>query len=132
VVLLNTGLALDDHEDLQVPGGMGVHTVERLMTPQGNLELQTRIVANARAFVGTYGGLAYLGPLYGVPSVGFYSHESELVPAHLDVGWRLGKVTGAPLSTIDVKGAGMLRLLFGDLNLTGAGSRRPVDQRLIG
>ncbi|HET9362134.1 MAG TPA: glycosyltransferase family 2 protein [Vicinamibacterales bacterium] len=124
VVLLNTGLDLDDHEDLQVPGGMGVHTVERLMTPQGNLEMQTRIVANARAFVGTYGGLAYLGPLYGVPSVGFYSHESELVPAHLDVGWRLGKVTGAPLSTIDVKGAGMLRLLFGAGELDWAGGSR--------
>ncbi len=43
------------------------------MTPQRNLEVQTVIISEARAFVGSYGGLAYLGPFYGVPSVGFYS-----------------------------------------------------------
>ena len=113
VVLLNTGLSLDDHEDVQVPGGMGVHRVDQLMTPQRNLEVQTRIIANARAFVGTYGGLAYLGPFYGVPSVGFYSNESELVPAHLDVGWRLGRSMGAPLTNLDARHSDMLRLLLG-------------------
>ena len=112
-MLLNTGLNLDDHADLDVPGGKGVHRVDHLMTPQRNLELQTRIISHARAFVGTYGGLAYLGPFYGVPSVGFYSNESELVPAHLDVGWRLGRSTGAPLTALDVRNAGMLRMLLG-------------------
>ena len=113
VVLLNTGLNLDDHADLDVAGGKGVYRVDHLMTPQRNLELQTRIISHARAFVGTYGGLAYLGPFYGVPSVGFYSNESELVPAHLDVGWRLGRSTGAPLTTLDARNAGMLRMLLG-------------------
>jgi glycosyltransferase involved in cell wall biosynthesis len=113
VVLLNTGLNLDDHEDLDVAGGKGVHRVDHLMTPQRNLELQTRIISRARAFVGTYGGLAYLGPFYGVPAVGFYSNESELVPAHLDVGWRLGRSTGAPLTTLDARNASMLRMLLG-------------------
>lgn len=112
VVLLNTGLSLDDHEDLQVPGGMGVHHVEDLMTPHQNLDVQTRIIAGARAFVGTYGGLAYLGPFYGVPAVGFYSNESELVPAHLDVGWRLGRTMGAPLAALDARNTGLLRQLF--------------------
>jgi hypothetical protein len=112
-VLLNTGLNLDDHADLDVAGGKGVYRVDHLMTPQRNLELQTRIISHARAFVGTYGGLAYLGPFYGVPSVGFYSNESELVPAHLDVGWRLGRSTGAPLTTLDARNAGMLRMLLG-------------------
>ena len=113
VVLLNTGLSLDDHDDLDVPGGKGVYRVDHLMTPQRNLELQTRIISHARAFVGTYGGLAYLGPFYGVPSVGFYSNESELVPAHLDVGWRLGRSTGAPLMTLDARSADMMRMLLG-------------------
>jgi hypothetical protein len=93
---------------------MGVHRVDQLMTPQKNLEVQTRIIANARAFVGTYGGLAYLGPAYGVPSIGFYSNESELMPAHLDVGWRLGRSTGAPLAALDARSFGLLRTLFGD------------------
>jgi hypothetical protein len=113
VVLLNTGLSLDDHEDLQVPGGMGVHRVDQWMTPQQNLEVQTRIIAKARAFVGTYGGLAYLGPFYGVPSVGFYTNEAELVPAHLDVGWRLGRSTGAPLTALDARESATMRMVFG-------------------
>jgi hypothetical protein len=113
VVLLNTGLALDDHEDVDVANNKNVYRVDHLMTPQRNLEVQTVIISEARAFVGSYGGLAYLGPFYGVPSVGFYSAESELIPAHLDVGWRLGKTMGAPLTALHVSSAGVLRMLLG-------------------
>jgi glycosyltransferase involved in cell wall biosynthesis len=113
VVLLNTGLDLDDHIDLDVSGGKGVYRVDHLMTPQRNLQLQTRIIANARAFVGTYGGLAYVAPFYGVPSIGFYSQESDLMPAHLDVGWRLGRTMNAPLTVLDAKSVDLLRTLFG-------------------
>lgn len=113
VVLLNTGLNIDDHEDLQVPGGMGIYRVDHLMTLQGNLDIQTRIISRARAFVGTYGGLTYLGPFYGVPSFGFYANASELVPAHLDIGWRLGRLVGAAATLLDVNAAGMMRTLFG-------------------
>jgi glycosyltransferase involved in cell wall biosynthesis len=122
VVLLNTGFNVDDHEDLQVPGGMGIHRVDHLMTPARNLEVQTEIISRARAFVGTYGGLAYLGPYYGVPSIGFYANETELVPVHLDVGWRLGRAMNAPVATVDARAADLLRLVL------GIGSRRsPVE-----
>jgi hypothetical protein len=110
---LNTGLSLDDHADVDVTGSTGVHRVDHLMTPQRNLEIQTHVVSHARAFVGTYGGLAYVGPYYGVPSVGFYSHASELIPAHLDVGWRLGRAMNAPLTALHVSGAAPLRMLLG-------------------
>jgi hypothetical protein len=113
VVLLNTGLNVDDHEDVDVPGGKGVYRVDHLMTPQRNLEIQTRVISHARAFVGTYGGLTYLGPCYGVPSIGLYSHESELIPAHLDVGWRLGRAMAAPLTPLHVRSADTLRMLLG-------------------
>jgi glycosyltransferase involved in cell wall biosynthesis len=120
VVLLNTGLNIDDHEDVDVDvaGGPGVYHVDHLMTPQRNLEVQTRVIRNARAFVGTYGGLSYLGPCYGVPSIGFYSNESELIPAHLDVGWRLGRTMAAPLTPLHVRSADTLRILLG---LSGPG-----------
>lgn len=121
VVLLNTGLTLDDHDDLNVPGGLGVHRIDRLMTPERNLEVQTQVISHARAFVGTYGGLAYVGPFYGVPSIGFYSSEAELVPAHLDVGWRLGRLVGMPATTLDTKTAGVLRMLF-DHSTASAGT----------
>jgi glycosyltransferase involved in cell wall biosynthesis len=114
VVLLNTGFSVDDHEDLHVPGGMGIYRVDHLMTPERNLEVQTEIISRAKAFVGTYGGLAYLGPYYGVPSIGFYANETELVPVHLDVGWRLGRAMNAPVSTVDARSADILRLALGN------------------
>ena len=70
VVLLNTGLRPDEHEDLDVRGS-GVYRVDRLIMLDQNLEIQTEIISHARAFVGTYGGLAYVGPCYGVPSISF-------------------------------------------------------------
>jgi hypothetical protein len=108
VVLLNTGLRLDDHEDMDVPG-KNVYRVDDLMRLDQNLEIQTEIISHARAFVGTYGGLAYVGPFYGVPSVSFYSTEEELVPAHLDVSWRLGRTMGVSVTTLHTKMAGLLR-----------------------
>jgi len=118
VVLLNTGISLDEHEDLQVTGSHGVIRVDHLMTPGNNLEVQTRIIARARAFVGTYGGLAYVAPFYGVPVIGFYSEESELIPAHLDVGWRLGRLVGTSAFAMDTRSVPLLGTLF---DLTGAG-----------
>ena len=43
-------------------GGLvdGMH----LMTPETNLDVQTRIISAADAFVGTYGGFSYLAPLF--------------------------------------------------------------------
>ena len=114
VVLLNTGLRLDDHEDLNVPGmGMGIHHVDRLMTAERNLEVQTEIVSNARAFVGTYGGLAYLATFYGVPSFAFYSSQNELLPSHMDAWWRLSRMMGVPASAIDTRGTDLLRTVLG-------------------
>ncbi len=111
VVLLNTGHKPDEHEDLAV-GGSGVYRVDDLMTLDGNLETQTEIVSHATAFVGTYGGLAYLGPFYGVPSISFYSTESELVATHLDVAWRLGRSLGVRSEAIHTRLAPLLRMLL--------------------
>jgi hypothetical protein len=132
VVLLNTGLSLDDHEDLDLSSGKGVYRVDHLMTPEHNLELQTRIIANARAFVGTYGGLAYVAPFYGVPSVGFYSQESDLMSAHLDAGWRLGRAMNAPLVALDAKNVDLLRTLFGMSTQPASAGLRPVKAASAG
>jgi hypothetical protein len=116
VVLLNTGLKFDDHEDLSVSGvGMGIHHVDRLMTAERNLELQTEIVSNARAFVGTYGGLAYLATFYGVPSFAFYATQAELLPSHMDVWWRLSRLMGVPASALDSRAADLLRTVLGSV-----------------
>lgn len=84
VVLLDTGLALDDHHDLPSAAGPGVTTIAGRFTPANNLAIQTEVIAGARAFVGTYGGLSYLPPLYGVPSFTFYSRAEHFLHRHLE------------------------------------------------
>jgi hypothetical protein len=83
VVLLNNRLELDEHRDFEP--GSNVITLDHLMTPETNLDVQTTAVAHAKAFVGTYGGLAYLAPLFGVPSLSFSSRPEHTQPWHLDL-----------------------------------------------
>ncbi len=113
VVLLNTGLRLDDHDDFDPGVGEGVHTIDDAMTPSSNLSVQSAVISRARAFVGTYGGLAYLGPFYGVPSIALYSHEDQLVPAHLDVSRRLGRLLDAPLTTLHTRELESVGMILG-------------------
>jgi hypothetical protein len=92
------------------------------MTPRNNLEIQTKVISRSRAFIGTYGGLSYLAPFYGVTSLAFYSHREKFSPQHLEVsrrvfgGFRRGSYVVLDTSDIDVLG-----LAFGDASpLVGA------------
>jgi len=84
VVLLATGLDLDDHAELSESGASRVRDLSSAMLPETNLAVQTSIIAGARGFVGTYGGFSYLAPFLGVPSLSFYTEEN-FVPGHLEV-----------------------------------------------
>jgi hypothetical protein len=106
VVSLATGLRLDDHaSDFdggrgQGEGGRGkgaggsghggegaaldgVRTLPSEMHPRENLALQTAIVANASAFVGTYGGFSYLAPFLGVRSTAYFADADGYSQRHL-------------------------------------------------
>jgi hypothetical protein len=83
VLLLSTGLYVDDHEEWATESPR-VHPIEHLLRPQDNLAVQTRLIAGARGLVATYGGFSYLGPFLGVPTRTFYSVE-QTVPLHLEV-----------------------------------------------
>ena len=103
VVLLATGLGLDEHLDHE----LGDHPdVTRLpaLAPARNLAIQTRLIADARLLVSTYGGFSYLGPFLGTPSVGLYSH-ANFNPVHLDTMYRsLSSLPGRPaFTTLDVR-----------------------------
>ena len=113
VVLLNTGLSVDDHEDFDPGTGMGIHKIDHLMKPNANLEVQSAVISRARAFVGTYGGLAYLGPYYGVPSVALYSDDTELVQAHLDVSKRYTRTLGTPLVMLHTREVDLVSAVLG-------------------
>jgi hypothetical protein len=82
VVMLSTGLQVDDHEEWGTREER-IHQIEHLLRPGDNLAVQTRIIAGARGLVATYGGFSYLGPFLGVPALTFYEVE-QTVPLHLE------------------------------------------------
>jgi hypothetical protein len=79
VVLLNTGVQCDDHREfVSEVRSPRLHRIAHRLTPATNLEVQTRAIAGASSFVGTYGGYAYLPPLLGVSAKTVYSDARML------------------------------------------------------
>jgi hypothetical protein len=114
VVMLNTADRYDDHSDFAPVRRERLHTVEHLMTPQNNLEVQTRIICGARAFVGTYGGFSYLAPFHGVDTMSFYSHPAAFRFDHMEVAKRVfASLKSASFVPLDVKDVDVLRLGLG-------------------
>lgn len=113
VVLLDTGLVLqDDHSDYALSSG-DVISARGWMTPQNNLGVQTQIVAGARAFVGTCGSLAWLAPRLGVDTSAIYV-DPQWLHAHLAVAMRAyhkldaGRFAVTDLRALDPVGAGAM------------------------
>jgi hypothetical protein len=110
VVVLNTGLQLDDHRDSASSNAARLYTIDHLVEPSNNLAIQTQVIAGARAFVGTYGGLSYLPPFLGVNSIAFYSDPTEVAPHHLYLAQSVFHDLGtARLSALDVRDLTVLR-----------------------
>ncbi len=111
VVVLNTGLNVDDHAEAD-PG-----TSDRItwlldgVPPSLNLHVQSAAISRSRSFVGTYGGLSYLAPCYGIPSLAFYSQEEHFLPAHLDFARRVATRSGGSISVVGSTGLDLLRRL---------------------
>ena len=91
VVLLDTGLSLDDHDDYAFAPANRVVSAREWMDARSNLATQTRIIAGARAFVGTCGGIAWLAPMLGVDTTAVMSDDKAL-SVHLQVARRVGRV----------------------------------------
>ena len=104
VVLLNTGVVVDEHEDAEPADDPRVLRPLAGVDPARNLAVQSAVVARARLFAGTYGGLAHLAPFYGVPTLGFASDPREINPVHLALARRTADVYGTSLAVVD--GAG--------------------------
>jgi hypothetical protein len=100
LILLDTGLPIDEHEDYLLADIPGVISAREWMDARTNLGMQDAIAANAQLFLGTCGGLAWLVPFYGVPTVAVYADDRQLSP-HLLVarlaGRRVGAADFAPL-----------------------------------
>jgi len=109
VALLSTSLRLDEHSDYQTTGGSGIYVVDAHTVPQKNLESQTRLIAGARGFVGTYGGFSYLAPFYGVPSLSFFSRRAGFETHHLDLAQRVfDRLLPGGFLALDRRAAGLV------------------------
>jgi hypothetical protein len=114
VVLLNTAQRYDDHADFVPARRERLHVVDHLMRPENNLEVQTRIISGARAFVGTYGGFSYLAPFCGTSTVGFYSNPAAFRFDHLEVAKRVfSSLKTASFVPFEVKDLDVVRLSLG-------------------
>jgi hypothetical protein len=80
LVLLEAGVAVDDHADWS-PEGVDVVHVGDALDPRSNLAAQAEIVARAQRLVATYGGFSYVGPFSGVATVALASRR-EANPHH--------------------------------------------------
>ena len=103
VVMLDTGWSVDEHHDYAFAGLRNVTTLGPSLDPKTNLGLQTRVIAGARQFVGTCGGLAWLAPLLGVDTLAVYEDDRYLT-AHLYAAkYAYRRTGGARFSTLNLK-----------------------------
>ena len=103
VVMLDTAWSVDEHRDYAFEGIRGVTTLRPSLDPKTNLGLQTHVIAGARRFIGTCGGLAWLAPLLGVDTLAVYEDDRYLT-AHLYAAKYAYRRTGAArFSTLNLK-----------------------------
>jgi hypothetical protein len=102
VVMLDTAWSTDEHRDYGFDGIAGVTTLRPALNPKTNLGVQTRVIANARQFIGTCGGLAWLAPFLGVDTLAVYEDDRYLT-AHLYAARYAYRRTGAArFSTLNI------------------------------
>jgi len=104
VVSLSTGLGIDEHdehdehEDESGAASLSAGVVRVPVTPRNNLAVQTAVVTGARAFVGTYGGFAYLAPFLGVSATAVWTRQEGFDPCHLELAQQaVSRIEGARL-----------------------------------
>ena len=113
VVQLDTGLSLDDHSDYDLRVNDRVVSLSGRLDARTNLAIQTRVMAGATMYFGTCGGLAWLAPLLGVPTVPLLA-DASFLHAHLHLARRVyGRIGGASFSPVDLSGLSAAGLVVG-------------------
>ena len=99
VVLIDSGYQADDHADIElghIPNVSKLSDLAPHMTPLNNLAIQSSVIANASAYVGTYGGMAQGAMRWGIPTVALYHEFANTAPQHLALTHQLSLRTGVP------------------------------------
>ena len=104
VVQLDTGLRLDDHSDYDLRVNDRVVSLSGRLDARTNLATQTSVMSGATMYFGTCGGLAWLAPLLGVPTVPLLA-DASFLHAHLHLARRVyGRIGGGSFSPVDLSG----------------------------
>jgi hypothetical protein len=112
VVMLDTGLTLDDHEDYSFEAAGRIISLRESLAPASNLAVQTAVIGGATAFVGTCGSLAWLAPMLGVDTTAIYA-DPRFLHGHLQVARQVYQTLGAgrfsplDISALEQLGAGV-------------------------
>jgi hypothetical protein len=103
VVMLDMPWSPDDHADYTFDGIRGVTTIAPALDPRTNLGVQTRVIAGARLFAGTCGGLAWLAPLLGVETIAVYDDDRFLTPHLYAARYAYRYSEAAAFSTLNIR-----------------------------
>lgn len=111
VVVLDTGLNIDEHRDFLFEEIPNVFALGARLTPATNLAVQSQVIAGASLFLGTCGSLAWLAPIVGTPAIGVYADDRFLAP-HLFVARHAYRLMGAAaFTTVDLTAIDALDLV---------------------
>lgn len=106
----------DDHADIHIGQIANVIRLNELVTqtPLDSLAIQASVIAKAKAYVGTYGGMAQGAMRWGVPTLCFYQEFGQTAPEHLALTQHLSLRTGVPFIACQPKDAdGVLPMVLG-------------------
>lgn len=112
VVLLHTPQEADEHIDYPMKDLIGERVINLRdkvnMTADNNLSVLMTVLSRARAFVGTYGGLAQLALRFGVPSISFYAEFKDTAMAHRMLSESLATNMKVPFGVLSMPETGLL------------------------
>lgn len=130
LVVLDSGLSVDDHEDYLFKDSSRIVSARHLMMPKNNLGVQTQIIARARAFVGTCGSVAWLAPMLGVDTMAVLA-DAKFLHSHLHVARRVYTVMNggrfAPLDLSALEPLGLTLAVGSRISTGSAVDRRSVS-----
>jgi hypothetical protein len=102
IVVLDTGLTLDEHRDYGRLGLDDVYALGDALTPQNNLGVQTEVIRRAELFVGTCGSLAWLAPMLGTDTLALYTDGHLLAPHLYAASQVYRRIAAASFSPLDL------------------------------
>lgn len=105
VVMLDTGMRTDEHEDYLFRDIPNVLSLGGRLEARNNLGVQTAVIAGAQAFVGTCGSLAWLAPMLGVDTVAVYAEDRFLTSHVFFARHAYRQIDAARFETLDLRAA---------------------------